>query len=88
TDISANTHNGLNQWTLAASDYGWTYTEYDDDRYGVAEQSLALNQFGLKSTRLTATRIDANIENGLNNHTLARNDYGQTYTVYDNEDYG
>lgn len=88
TDISANTYNGLNQWTLAASDYGWTYTEYDDDRYGVAEQSLALNQFGLKSTRLTATRIDANIENGLNNHTLARNDYGQTYTVYDNEDYG
>lgn len=88
TDIEANTYNGLNEWTLASSAYGWTYTEYDEDHYGVAEQSLALNNFGLKSTRQTATRIDANIENGLNNSTLATNYYGQTYTVYDNQDTG
>ncbi|MCD4812112.1 hypothetical protein K8S19_00240 [bacterium] len=88
TVISANAYNGLNEWTLAQSDYGWTYTEYDADDYGVPTRSLAMNNFGLKSTRLTMTTIDANISTGLNNQTTALNYYGTTTTTYDSENHG
>ncbi|MCD4812438.1 hypothetical protein K8S19_01900 [bacterium] len=88
TKIEANRHSGLNISTEATNAYGKTYTRYDDQATGMALWSRAWNNFGLKASRTTDTSIIADEFNGLNKMTIAMNEYGKTYTIYDAEKTG
>ncbi|MEW6517419.1 MAG: hypothetical protein AB1439_11010 [candidate division FCPU426 bacterium] len=88
TVIQAGRWDGLNDYTQGVNAYGMTETWYSNDTYGVAERSHALNNYGIGASRDTMTTISADRWDGLNEYTLATNDYGMTETWYSDDTYG
>jgi hypothetical protein len=90
--VDADTHTGLNKQTFADNAYGTTTSYFDnvekplwsDGTYGMAARSISNNNYGIGDARNTETRTeDANVDNGLNKKTMAKNKYGQTTTYFD-----
>jgi len=83
TTITANRDSGLNEHTFATNQYGTTDTYYSRDTYGVAERSVAHNQWGVLGERDITTTITASRQTGLNEKTIAVTSHRTTTTFFE-----